>query len=159
MLMWMNPNPKGLCGMPKSALPEHIDEPSEWEGTDWDWWGQRWMLKIKGWFAYGPRATEWWAKWRPVPKDLININATRKEVVANLEYTSVIQYYTRWHFLLQWPFHVSFHYYWDGSFVPMEGTRPKNLNILQMIFIRFGARFDNDQVYWFPSLFVGGDHN
>jgi len=152
--------------MPWSALPEHINDPEEWEGTDWDNRWQRWMLQIKGWFAYGPRAKEWWAKWRPVPKDLININATRKETVSSLEgdtvtiykYTSVIQYWSRWHLLIQWPLHVSFHVFWRKKTVPKK-PETRDFKIWEMIYIRFGARFDNDQVYWFPSFFIGGDFN
>ena len=150
--------------MPWSALPEHIDEPEEWKDTDWDNPLQRWMLKIKGWFAYGPRATERWAKWRPVPKDLININATRKERVRDvttqtfLSYTSVIQYWTRYHLLIQWPFHISFHIYWRKKDVLPQPER-KDFSIKNMVYFRFGARFDNDQVYWFPAIFIGGDWN
>ena len=150
--------------MPWDALPEHIDTPGEWEGTDWDVWYQRWMLKIKGVFAYGPRSNHWWAKWRPIPKDLINLHATRKETVKNFDsnevlvYTSVIQYWQRWHLLIQWPLHVSFHVYWAGKDVLPEPAR-KDFTIKNMVYIRLGARFDNDQVYWMPSLFIGGDWN
>lgn len=152
--------------MPWDALPEHIDEPSEWEGTDWDNRWQRWMLKIKGFFAYGHRSKHWWAKWRVVPKDLINKNATRREIYDELRdgvnyshgYTSVIQYWERWHFLVQWPFHVSFHVYWKKGTVPKKPNN-RDFKITEMIYIRFGARFDNDGVYWFPSFFIGGDFN
>lgn len=37
----------------KCALPAHLDEPSEWKGTDDDqvWW-MRWRLYVKHWFAF-----------------------------------------------------------------------------------------------------------
>lgn len=41
--------------MPKCALPEHIDEPGEWENTDDDVWYMRWRMYIKGWFAFANR--------------------------------------------------------------------------------------------------------
>lgn len=41
----------------KSALPEHLDEPGEWKGTDDDQsWFFRWRLYVKEWFAFGPRS-------------------------------------------------------------------------------------------------------
>ena len=155
--------------MPWSALPEHLNTPEKWSGSDWDIWYMRPLLKIKGWFAYGPRATEKWAKWRPIPKDLLNINATRKETLEDyqtkksttahmLTYTSVIQYWTRWHFLIQWPFHISFHVFWFEKDVMPEPAR-KDFTLKNMVYVRFGARFDNDQIYWCPSLFIGGDFN
>jgi hypothetical protein len=53
--------------MTLSALPEHLDEADEWKGTDWDNPWQRWLLKYKHWLAFGPRAKEWWARWREYP--------------------------------------------------------------------------------------------
>jgi len=145
--------------VPRSALPSHLDEPSEWRGTDWDNPCQRWMLKFKHWFAFGPRATEWWARWRPVPKDLIAVNCRRIETINGLAYTSVIQYWSRFSVLIQWPFHVMIHWYWPWTKIPDEPDIPGDFIFLDMIFVRFGARFDNDQVYWFPSFFIGGDFN
>jgi len=152
--------------MPWDSLPEHIDTPEEWHGTDWDTKAQRWMLKIKGWFAYGHRSKHWWAKWRIVPKDLLNIHATRREIydtkightAMSYGYTSVIQYWERWHLLIQWPFHISFHIYWKKSTVPKKPNK-RDYGITEIFYFRAGARFDNDGVYWFPSLFIGGDWN
>ena len=171
--------------MPKSALPDHIDEPHEWDGTDWDWWGQKWMLKIKHWFAYGPRAKEWWARWREVPIVLFGIKGAgpwryeytkdgkpdffydenncigfwHKVPHPDLYYLAVTQYFSRWHFAVQWPFHVTFHIYFTKD-IPIQPQRPEeDYTIRTMFFIRFGARRDADRVYWFPSMFVGGDFN
>lgn len=69
--------------MPWSALPPHINEPHEWAGTDHDTKWTRWMLYIKGWTAFGPRAKETWARWREFPKTLFAIRA--KEGVFRLE--------------------------------------------------------------------------
>lgn len=56
--------------MPKSALSDRLNDPENWKGTDDDNWLMRWRIYAKGWFAYGPRASEWWAKWREWPKTL-----------------------------------------------------------------------------------------
>lgn len=40
-----------------SALPEHLDTPEEWKGTDDDQSTFfKWRLYIKEWFAFGPRS-------------------------------------------------------------------------------------------------------
>lgn len=57
--------------MPKSALSPRLLDADNWKGTDDDVWYMRWRIKLKYLFAYGPRATEWWAKWREFPKTLI----------------------------------------------------------------------------------------
>lgn len=44
--------------MPKDALPEKLDDAEEWKGTDWDNKFQRWLLPLKGLFAFGPRARQ-----------------------------------------------------------------------------------------------------
>lgn len=36
----------------KAALPDHIDQPEEWKGTDDDVWYMRWRLYVKHWFAF-----------------------------------------------------------------------------------------------------------
>lgn len=149
--------------MPWDALPDHIDTPAEWNGTDWDNKWQRWLLKFKGWFAYGPRSKYWWAKWRKFPIVLFKMKGRgewRYERDGDITeyYLSVVQYYTRWHFAIQWPFHVSFHVYWRELDVPPRSA-PNNgkTTIAEMLYIRFGARRDSDVVYWFPSIFIGGD--
>lgn len=160
---------------PRSALPPHIDEPHEWKNTDWDTKWQRWMLEIKHWFAFGPRATEWWARWRKFPivlfarkgrgkwrleddvDDIVSYKPTSHEPGT---YLSTIQYWCRWHIALQWPLHLTFHIYWRAADVPGLFERPrKDLSIHHMFFFRIGARRDADKVYWFPSLFVGGNWN
>lgn len=41
----------------KSALPDTLDEPGEWKGTDDDQSTFfRWRLYVKEWFAFGPRS-------------------------------------------------------------------------------------------------------
>lgn len=167
--------------MPKSALPEHINEAKEWKGTDWDTWYQRWMLRFKHWFAYGPRATEWWAKWREFPITLFaaagkgywrfeSEDWTRDSSYSysistagmrNLlwehfedEYLSAIQYWTKWHVQIQWPFYIGFHLYFDTVPQPYEHYRGR-----RVFFFRAGARRDADKVYWFPCIFIGTTWN
>lgn len=61
--------------MPKSALSERLLSKEDWRGTDDDTWLMRWRIGLKYLFAYGPRATEWWAKWREYPKTLFAIRS------------------------------------------------------------------------------------
>jgi len=162
--------------MPWSALPEHLNSPEKWKGTDWDNPVQRWMLKYKGWLAFGPRAIEWWARWREIPKVLLALRGAGcwrweftdggsevfdytgrllkdTSLTNSFFYLSNIQYYCRWHLVFQWPFHVTFSWYFKESSVPTPG---KSTSVTgKVLFIRFGARRDSDIVYWCPSLFVG----
>jgi hypothetical protein len=181
--------------MPKSALSPRLLEASNWVGTDDDVWYMRWRIKLKYIFAYGPRATEWWAKWREYPKTLIAFFGkgqarfesetwkrdssfdsawptsylfnkevqifSQSQIVDNTltwvvysGYLSAIQYYTRWHFAIQWPFHIQFHFYFKASDVPVYGVpRPKLDG--KLFYFRFGARRDGDKIFWFPSFFAG----
>jgi hypothetical protein len=41
--------------MPKCALNEDTDDPSDWVGTDDDNWLMRWRIKKKHWFAFANR--------------------------------------------------------------------------------------------------------
>ena len=41
--------------MPKCALNQDTDEPSDWVGTDDDNWLMRWRIKKKHWFAFANR--------------------------------------------------------------------------------------------------------
>lgn len=144
--------------MPWSALPPHIDEPSEWVGSDWDNPWQRWLLKIKGWFAYGYRAKEWWARWRRYPVVLF---ALRGSGMWRIEwddddldapgYLSRVQYWCRWHVQLQWPLFFAFHVYLKNPAEPERYNRNTPL-----VYFYVGAHRDADGVYWFPSAFVGG---
>jgi hypothetical protein len=145
--------------MPWSALPEHLNSPEKWGGTDDDKWWMRWRLQIKGWFAYGPRATEKWAKWREWPVCVLFIRGegaariendetdwySKSRVVFMLDsslshwYISRIQKWCNWHIHLQWPLFFTCHFY----------IRTK------LIYFYIGASRDADKVYWFPAAFIG----
>lgn len=154
--------------MPWDALPEHINTPEKWAGTDWDNPWQRWLLRIKGIFAYSAcgRSKHQWANWRTWPITLVKVggsgewryeNDIRSWVTLSYpdSYLSAIQYFKRWHFAVQWPFHVTFHVYFSQKSVPTFPTRPSKSVDGRMLYLRFGARRDADKVYWFPSLFLG----
>ena len=154
--------------MPKSALPDGFAETAAGTGTDWDNSLQRWIKK--SWFAYGPRATQWWAKWREIPMPLLAIFgpgfsrwetsggelALRAPNDTLLFYTrpalvlSVIQYWAKWSFQIQWPFFIAFHCYIDAM-----PAYPAKAGDRRVLYFRFGARRDADKVYWFPSFFIG----
>jgi hypothetical protein len=131
--------------MPWSALPEHLNSPEKWAGTDdskvaW----MNWRLKVKGWFAYGPRAKEWWARWRTSPVCLFKIGGTGEwryetDPFKLIPYLSRIQYWKSWHLAVQWPFFISF------SLVKKD----------KVLYMYIGCSYDQDGVYWFPSSFIG----
>ena len=108
-----------------SALPEHINEPHEWDGKDDDqlgWWG-RFRKKYKGYFAFGPRDEHWYHRFRYKPvtlfalfgrgearweNDFMAIRSTNNPVLwyfpsYNGFYLSRVQYWCDWHIQLQWP--------------------------------------------------------
>lgn len=167
--------------MPKSALSPRLLDASNWVGTDDDVWYMRWRIKLKYMFAYGPRATEFWAKWREYPKtlfacfgkgsvrfetetwerdsasELVIVDDTVTTIINKdfgNYYLSLIQYYCRWNFAVQWPFHIQFHFYFKQKDVPRPGESRGNLDN-KLFFFRAGARRDGDKVYWFPSVFIG----
>lgn len=178
--------------MPRSALNERLNDPANWKGTDDDNWFMRWRIPLKGLFAYGPRATQWWAKWREYPKTLLAIRSRQGVFRAETEgwerdsswdsvwdirwlfnddvyayrelevpiveykqgYLSRIQYYARWHFQIQWPFMIAFHFYFKAKDVPKYGEPRPNTDS-KLFYFYFGAHRDSDKVYWFPSAFAG----
>ena len=147
--------------MPWSALPPHIDDEHEWKGTDWDKPGLSWHNKYKGWFAYGPRAKEKWARWRTIPRVLVKLKGKgpwryETDDLSGKSYLSRVQYWTRWHFQIQWPFMVAFHIYWRAKDVPQEPNRLSDATIKKMFFFYGPGHRDGDAVYWCPSFFVGG---
>lgn len=186
--------------MPKSALPEHINDPEEIEAAFPDdsqygdgWFGRfyKWTHKVsKTWFCFSYRCTEPWAKWRKYPKVLFAVKGNgpwrvesdiedslkykqtfliNKQMYAfkhlgyiddilSLEshwgYLSRIQYYTRWHFAIQWPLMFSFHVYFKAKDVPIPGELRKDTD--GKLFYFYWNHFDSDLVYWmFVSLFAG----
>lgn len=156
--------------MPKSALPPGFKDQAAGTNTDWNNSIQKYWRK--SWFAYGPRATEWWAKWRELPITVLALfgagenrwessggefalRAVSRPIFffkPSFVYLSAIQYWCRWSFQIQWPFFVAFHFYFDKYQDPRTSDG-------KMIYIRFGARRDADKVYWFPSFFIGMSWN
>ena len=145
--------------MPKSALPEHLDEAHEWDGKDDDdHWYTSWRKHVKGWFAFGPRATEWWAKFREYPVTLLALrgngtwrfetNETSFEfgmftpffhlldwkLSKDSHYLSRVQYYNDWHIALAWPLFLHGHV---GNWQ-----------------FYIGFKRDADRVYWL-ALYLG----
>lgn len=144
---------------PWSALPPHINSPEEWGGKDDDkHFYTKWRKRVKGWFAYGPRATEWWARWREYPvmlfamrgkghwryEDDFGIWAGNPMVRGMFwddhrrSYLSRCQKLTSWSVQLQWPLFF-------GCHVTIRG---------QVWQFYIGAKKDTD-CYWFPAIFLG----
>ena len=117
-----------------SALPDHLNTPEEVEAAFPDDSDHgpvfRWIKKhTKHWLAFGPRATEWWARFRETPVVLFAFRGRgvwRWEVDGGLDqYTKfpvfdtwVLKYYmsrqqlwARWHIQLQWPLFFACHWY------------------------------------------------
>lgn len=61
-------------------------------------------------------------------------------------YLSRIQYYTRWHFAIQWPLMVSFHFYPKASDVPIYGKPRPELD--GKVWFFYWNHFDADLIYW-----------
>lgn len=160
--------------MPWDALPERLQSPEAWKGTDNDTWYARWTLQFQGWFAFGPRAKEWWANWKFPPRVLFKIGGKgtwRYEwisdpTVPGINYPTVVQqwkvlsrcqYYKRWHFAVQWPFMVTFHIYWHEKDVPSAtGSWVNEFDISRLLFIYGPIHWDADLVYWILSFYFGG---
>lgn len=162
--------------MPRCALPEHLNDPNEIENAFPDdsqykgFFGRiyRWYnKKTKTWFAFSHRC-EGWLKWRKYPIVLVAIGGKglwRYEGEAGElcwasasappgRYLSRIQYYKRWHFSIQWPLIVTFHFYPKAADVPVYGQpRPDSDGKL---WFAYWNHFDADLVYWMiTSGYVG----
>lgn len=115
--------------MPKSALPEHINDPEEIERAfpDDSQYGNglfgrfyKWIHKeTKTWFAFSYRCTEWWAKVKKHPTILLCVGGSGPwRFESNFGdqlsggkipmffrsrhvYLSRVQYYKRWHLAIQ----------------------------------------------------------
>lgn len=161
-------------------MPEHLNTQEEIDAAfpDDSQYGTslfgriyRWyQKKTKTWFCFSYRCTEWWAKWRRVPKVLFAIKGKglwryesgRSEfascrliwIASRESYLSRIQYYTRWHFSIQWPLLVSFHVYFKAKDVPVYGEILPDTDNKLLFF--YWNHFDADLVYWmFTSIFIG----
>ena len=172
-----------MSTVPKSALPEHIDESHEWDGKDDDQhWYTKWRKKVKHWMAYGPRATEWWARWREYPKTLFAVAGEgfwRFETESETEigligaeftpstdgawyilntdfgnyYITRVQLYSRWHLQIQWPLFIAFHWYVKSEDVLRFPDKTDRDGKLWFFYV--GAKRDADKVYWCPAIYLG----
>lgn len=139
--------------MPWSALPPHKNRPQYWDGyDDDDHWYTKWRKQVKGWFAFGPRATERWARFREFPitlvaffgpgesrweNDVMAVRSVNKPVFLfhpTAFYLSRVQYWTDWHVQLQWPLFFGCHFARYQFYI--------------------GFKRDADRVYWL-ALFFG----
>ncbi len=162
--------------MPLSAMPDHLNSKEEIEAAfpDDSQYGTktlfgrlyRWyQKKSKTWFAFSYRCTERWARWRKYPIVLFGIKGAgvwRFEydggdiIDENVEYLrlagkdkcylSRIQYYTRWHFAVQWPLMISFHFYPKAEDVPVYGQPRPELD--GKLWFAYWGHFDADLIYW-----------
>ena len=147
--------------MCNEALPDHINEKSEWAGTDHDTWLTRWFIPLKiKYLCFGPRDPHFWHKWREWPITIFAIKGkgdwrfeddttdftggwVEDKVLVWKQYSwyylSRIQKWSTWSFQLQWPFFIAFHVKFKKG----------------MFYAYFGAHRDADRVYWIPSAFIG----
>lgn len=168
--------------MPKSALPEHLNDPEEIENafpddSQYSAYGfvgrlYRWYnKKTKTWFAFSYRCTEWWAKWRTTPKILFSVggngpwryetgageyllDALQTGSFAESAYLSRCQYYKRWHIAIQWPLMISAHFYPKEADVPQSYKERESVDGKLWFF--YWNHFDADLVYWMvTSLYLG----
>lgn len=151
-------------------------------GTGWFGRFYRWVhKKTKTWFAFSYRCTEWWARWRKYPKVLFAIagegfwrfeagnepyttaddtciSTDGRRYILNEEfspdYLSRIQYWTRWHFAIQWPLMISFHFYPKANDVPVPGEVRPELD--GKLWYAYWGHYDADNVYWMLlSMYIG----
>jgi hypothetical protein len=74
--------------------------------------------------------------------------------VFNEGYLSRVQYWCRWHFAIQWPLMISFHFYPKAADVP-KYNEPCGDTDGKLWFFYWG-HYDNDLVYWmFTSIYLG----
>lgn len=150
--------------MPWSALPEHLNTPAKWAGTDNDTWYARWTLQFQGWFAMGPRATQRWAAWDFPPMEVFKIGGKGPwryedvEVFGNIDSVlSRCQYFKRWHVAVLWPLQIQAHVYWRTEDVPVQGTVwVNNFSIKNLLFGYGPIHWDADLIYWILSFYIGG---
>ncbi len=74
--------------------------------------------------------------------------------VISQGYLSRIQYWCRWHFAVQWPLMISFHFYPKASDVPLYGQPRPELD--GKLWFAYWGHFDADLVYWMiTSAYLG----
>lgn len=157
--------------MPWSALPPQLNphlNPDAWKGMDTEW--KRW---VKGWFAFGPRATQKWAQFREIPYTLFSKKGSGdwrfedgrmqigiKENLARISYSpfylSRVQPWCRWAFYINWPLFIHFHVFYRAKDVmAFPDTDSDKLSILKYFEFAIGFKRDADVVYWL-TMFIGG---
>ncbi len=167
--------------MPRSALPAHLQN-VEANFPDDDQFAHipiigpvyRWInKKTKTWFAFSYRCTEWWAKWRIVPKTVWSVGGAGpwryehpiwgefpeyfNDLVFSsdgMTYLSRIQYWKRWSIIIQWPFMFSFHWYPKAADVPKYREPRPDLD--GKVWFAYWNHFDADLIYWMlTSAYIG----
>lgn len=169
--------------MPRSALPPHLQDIEAnfaddkqfgygFFGRIYTWINQ----KTKTWFAFSYRCTERWARWRKTPRILAayfgkgssrfesadgdDTTATtglwwwKHDTTIYDYYASRIQYYCRWHIMIQWPLMLSFHWYPKKKDTPYPGKMRPNLD--GKVICGYWGHFDAGLIYWMvTSMYVG----
>lgn len=156
----------------ENAFPDDSQYGNSWFGRAYRWY----QKKTKTWFAFSYRCTEWWARWRKMPIILIALRGSglwrwegensdgvfeaKKFLFGSLKsggvpfYLSRVQYYARWHFSIQWPLMITFHFYPKAKDVPKPNEPRPELD--GKLWFAYWNHFDADFVYWmFTSFFVG----
>lgn len=169
--------------MPFSALPPHLRDiennfPDDSQYGTKTLFGKiyKWYNKTtKTWFAFSYRCTEWWARWRKFPIVLFGMKGAGpwrfehetgdfvNESVQFIQFTKVaylsrVQYFTRWHIAIQWPFMISFHFYPKAQDVPIyrPDQRVDSKALKGKVWFAYWNHFDADLVYWMlTSAYLG----
>lgn len=71
-------------------------------------------------------------------------------------YLSRIQYYSRWHFSIQWPLMITFHFYFKEKDVPSSKPNAPREDVDGKLLFFYWNHFDADLVYWMITSFVLG---
>lgn len=164
--------------MPRSAMPEHLNDKDEIENAFPDdsqyggWFGRiytRFQKATKTWFAFSFRCPFWPKGWK-YPRTWIALGDDkpwRYEVDGGEDfysyrpytrtegyYISRIQPYKRWSFVIQRPGIITFHWYPKKADVLDFGT-PLSKSDGKVWFGYYG-HYDSDKIFWLvKSLFLG----
>jgi len=128
-----------------------------------EWWA-RWrkypkvLIALKGKGPFRVETDDWDCVWPISSIFNSDVYAYRELEAPVIEYKqgylSRIQYYTRWHFAIQWPFMISFHFYPKAADVPVYGQPRPELD--GKLWFAYWGHFDADLIYWMiTSGYIG----
>lgn len=159
--------------------PKFKDIETAWIGTDNASWFMRLKKRIQYWLAIGPRGKHWYCKTRELPKTLFAVRGKGLWRLENTDgsnisplgwriiwfgspkifpthYLSRIQCWCQFHFAIQWPLFVQFHFIWKKEDVPSYPIYRSDFGIKKMVNAHAGYKKDGDR-WHILTAFCGGN--